>query len=468
LGAAIAVVLVVLGLIGNGILSSKTGPEAAAISYINAVASGDEAATWNLLNVDRSNFNSTPSATLSQASLGVALQAQGNLHPSNVRATAQGGNMGSSVSVTVEYSDARGNHTAHLTMIKDSSSHSYVFYPSWKVQFTPASVAITAPSGLGTLKVDGQSVDVTSSGPTYVSLLPGDNPVSAIDTGLYTDTNATVPVAADGSPQQATVALKATLNPTALASAHKVVQDLFAHCKQTSSSQLESCPQNASTPCCGTITVTWSLLGDPSAGMVVQPSNAQASNAGSGSSSGAPSFDAYGTFIMIATWPNDNDTGHPSQSLSSGVYDAPMTWDGAHFIATGASMYTGSGSPVTVNEPAAITHVQVLQTVSAGFAACAADSSSAPSNCPMSNTDCQTNAQWTLVGNPTDPSTTQATFDAASISYNVTGAYTMSYTTLGGMCSGYFGNATGTDSTNYSAQVAWDGSKLQLVAIAPA
>jgi hypothetical protein len=469
IGAAIVVVVIVLGIIGNVFLTSRTGPDVAAANYITALESGNADAAWNLMTVQSTTSSGSPS-TIGQSAFKVALQAQGNLHPTNVHAWLPGGIGSFSVPVSVSYHDDTGDHTVSLTLVKDSSSHNYLFYPAWKVIVNPVVSTITVSTGVGAVTIDGQSVTATGSpGTMTVDLLPGNNTVSAAGGGLYTETNTTIRVQPDGSTSQQTVAIAPTLNAPALASAKKVVQDLFTHCVQTSSSQLESCPQSVDTPCCGATTVTWSQLGDPVAGMVVQPANAQTSYGGSGATSGSPSFDAIGTFLMIATWPNDSDAGHPSQSLSSGIYDAQLTWNGASFVGTNVGTYNRASAPITVNAPKSVTNAQVLQAVSAGFAACAADPSSGPSNCPMPNTNCSPQAQWTLVGNPTDPSTTQVTFDASSISYKVTGAYTMSFTTPGGSCSSdQFANTSGTDSSNYSAQVVWNGSKLQLIAITSA
>ena len=462
IAALVIVVLITGGVIGNVVVSGVTAPSNTAISWVRAMGSGDAQTAWSLMSV---TTRSGPDASLlTESALAAGLKQRGDAHLTNVHAVASELTVGTGAEVTVGYTNSSGqSQSLELALTQDPTSHQFLFYPTWRVAVTPASVPIVAAGGSGQVTVDGMPANISlASGSATLLLLPGQHTIQQASSGLYGSAETTIDVGMDMQASPPQVQLSSSLTSSALASAKSVVTKPFTGCLQTTDATTNGCPQDLSND--DWSSYTWSLVGDPSSALTVVPSSS-----GSG-------FDAYGTYVMIATTPDDQDSGHSDQDTTGGVFDVPLSWTGSAFTGTQVdALQAGTNSPVTVTAPSQVQDSDVLSAVGTAFTACAAESSEFPANCPqgaqnVASGDQNCEVSWSTQGNPVDPSATKVTFDTSSIAYDVTGSYSMNYSinmTTGDCATDTFPDysPTGTINDDYTATVVWNGTKLVVVAI---
>ena len=462
IAALVIVVLITGGVIGNVVVSGVTAPSNTAISWVRAMGSGDAQTAWSLMSV---TTRSGPDASLlTESALAAGLKQRGDAHLTNVHAVASELTVGTGAEVTVGYTNSSGqSQSLELALTQDPTSHQFLFYPTWRVAVTPASVPIVAAGGSGQVTVDGMPANISlASGSATLLLLPGQHTIQQASSGLYGSTQTMVDVGLDMQASPPQVQLSSSLTSSALASAKTTVTKLFTECLQTTEATTTGCPQDLSDDSWSSF--KWSLVGDPTSALKVVPSAS-----GSG-------FVAYGTYVMMATTPDDQDSGHSDQDTTGGTFDVPLSWTGSAFTGTQvASLQAGTTSPVTVTAPSQVQDSDVLSAVGTAFTACAADGSEFPADCPqgaqnVADGDQNCQVSWSTQGNPVDPSATKVTFDTSSIAYDVTGSYSMNYSinmTTGDCATDSFPgySPTGTINDDYSATVVWNGTKLVVVAI---
>jgi len=455
----VVVILVAGGIVGNAVLSGVTSPVNTAVAWVQAMGAGKASTAWDLMAVSAGS-SSGSSSLLTKAALATSLKGGIGGPFRDVHAVGVPTVLGKSATVSVSYEDSSGGtQRTTLTLTQDRAISKYLFYPTWKVALSPYAVSVAEVAGeLGPMTVNGIPVAAASgTNAMTLLLLPGQYDVEVAASGLYEPASASVNVSLDGTSASTNdIKLQSQLAAAALASAKKVVSQLFTQCAQSTSSSPNGCPQSLGVA--DWSSYAWQLEGDPTVGLTITP-------AGSGAA-----FDASGTYVMLATTPDSDSPGESLQDVSAGPYEVALTWTGSAF--TGSEIAASSS---TVTAPSAVTDSDVLTAIGNAFTACAADGSSDPANCPQGywnvtdgDNGCQ--VSWSLQGNAADQSASQVTFDTSADLYDVTGSYAMNYSinmNTGDCANDAYADYATTGNVNgtYAAEAVWNGTKVIVVYI---
>jgi hypothetical protein len=267
----------------------------------------------------------------------------------------------------------------------------------------------------------------------------------------------------------------------------RAAKDALNACAQSSSLNQTGCPQSSAGPPFGQVAglglsnpiAHWTVIGEPLAHAVatIVPELQTPSyfHTPSGSAN-PPPVRVSGLFQMQVAYTVQGQGIRPYLDYSGGRADATMSWDGSSFqqVKFGATYTVGPTLP-PFTRPAGATEAAALSAVKSGFQECvtipAPPTFPSIPNCPQqhSTDPYATSAQWVLDGDPMQGAL--VSFDPKSGDLTVGGNYAMKLTYQvnlpGDPGYGYNGTHGAAASGGYSAVLAWDGNKLQLLKITP-
>src|SRR5712692_9853095 len=165
--AGAVVLLIAGGLLLNRYLSDRFDAAGTAKSYLAALASGDAATAWALLEVGDAGQVDADLAT--QKGLAAHLAIPANRDVVSVLDVTGQRDLGSETEVTVSHKTSSGMSSTTLDLVRDPSAKHFGVYPAWKVGITPAVVKLAAPGAAGVIKLDGLSIASVRT----VALFPG-------------------------------------------------------------------------------------------------------------------------------------------------------------------------------------------------------------------------------------------------------------------------------------------------------
>lgn len=422
-------------------------PEKAALSFVNAQASGDAGAMFDDMSVNlpkETGFGApTPARLLGRDALSAALsKTSGHLVTDvHVAQSTWTDSTQETKSIDVAYTRDGQPTQETLTVIKDPSHH-LLLYAAWKVRIEPVALSVMVPPGGGAVSVDGISVALSDSAAT-VDVLPVSHVVTMAASGFLSSDTETVP-AGTGS-----VAMKGRLDPGRQTQAITAAVKLVRACALQTAPSPQNCPQRANAAQAGA--KPWMLLNDPSQG-------ATASLAPDGRG-----VIVAGRYEMLLV--TSNDPKHPSDYYSGGAYGVTYEWTGTDFAAPQVS--SDSLTKNNFERPSGADDASILAKVSTAFTQCTdgtIDSLGQIPGCPQRYFDLGSgvNAKWRLSGDPT--SGAQVLFNTGDGSFTITGSFTMDIQYDDSPNSGPSPlHHTVTDSGNYKASGVWVGGRFIVV-----
>ncbi|MBD7994826.1 hypothetical protein H9639_05885 [Arthrobacter sp. Sa2CUA1] len=221
LAAAGALLLITAGIIGFRFLSHEVyGPQAQVDAYLAALASGDQSAAVALL---------PHSEAITPEDAGIYAAAEDRITGFRVLGEEI---TGSEAVVRAELEQNGGRSTVEFELQADGQR--LLFFTGWQLQHTAArTVAVTVPSGTGTLRINGRDLQLPSAGAgtVEVRLLPGRYRLEGPDTRYLTF----------GSPHTVLVEPGMAGDPDPVRLAASVTEELAAEVQAQGEAYLRDC-----------------------------------------------------------------------------------------------------------------------------------------------------------------------------------------------------------------------------------
>jgi hypothetical protein len=432
IAAGVVLIVIVGGFVLNGYLASRYGADGTAISYVQAIGSGDTATAWSLMTVAST---SVPVGTADLATK-AGLDGQLHLEPAHTGVTnlAVTGHrdVPGGVQVTVSYKDHDKPLSTQLNLVQDPTARHLVIYPTWRVLIAPSVVTIKSPGV--PYGVDGHLLTPTT---LSVRILPGGHVFATRPTELFGQFATTLD--AEGG-QPATASLEPKLTASAATGAAGAITQAF-----------QACLANPYTGSCPAAFLQysghWHLIGDPGAGVTVAV---------------GPDGKPIATGHYLATVEQSFGDGRVDRAVGGG-YSAVLSQTGSSFK---VESLIGSTSAPPLTRPAAATDSAGQRAVQAALAACIGSTNANPDDCPQGlSAGLGTSASavhWSWDSDPMGAA--KVTFDDQSGILLVTGKYaatgTYTWTLLGSQNS-----RTSHSAGTYEAQVVLEDDSLKVVTI---
>lgn len=432
IAAGAVLLLIVGGFVLNSYLSSRYGPEGTAVSYVQAIASGDTATAWSLMTVAGGPAPAGTADLATQAGLGGWL----HLDPARTGVTkvsvSSHRDVPGGIQVTISYQVQGKTASSQLDLVEDPTANHFWIYPTWRVVVVPSVVTIKSPGV--PYGVDGNLVPAKTRA---VRVLPGRHVIATSPTELFGPYATTVDVKGG---QPGTAGLAPKLSSAAAPGVSGVITQAF-----------QACLANPYSGACPTAFVSalgsWQLIGDPGADVMVTVD-----------SEGRPI--ATGHYLATVQQPLTN--GRADIAVGGG-YSAVLSQSGSTFK---VESLRGSTSVAALVRPMAVTDSAVQQVVQTALAACIAATQPRPDNCPQALGpglgSPSTTVRWTWTSDPIVGA--KVAFDDQTGIFRVTGHYNANGTFIQSLL-GATSNYTSRSSGAYEADVIDDSGTLRVVTI---
>jgi hypothetical protein len=323
ISAGLLIVLIAAGVLANSQLSSRFSPEHAVLDYLNAQTRGDADAMWSIAAYE--SASGTGGELLSKAALAKMLTDPANTAISSVRITDTVRADDSNYTVTAQMKRGGQDLTLSIHVRKDSSRSNWLLYPAWRVVIPATTIAITAYTHAGVVKVDGFTSNMTTASAS-VEVIPGHHEVSLEPTDIFAGESQPVDATTDAS-----VTFKATLNAAASTAVDKAISDLFSRCAATHQISPSACPNSSYAAGNHQSNVKWTLVGDPTSSMQLAIGDQLDTITASGQWKMHLSYTYWYDFdpTYLESWDQD----------VSGYFDDTLHWNGSGFDITSQSGY---------------------------------------------------------------------------------------------------------------------------------